>query len=178
MCALYIPPNFLRVSTRLTKNGIRWQVSNLSFLLFFLYTKRSRYFTDSYSWDVIDYFLSVWNLHNKITGFHAIRKEWKDRVGKTNSRRSANQIRTRLMSLLALIILLFLSIVCTIALFLKNVLKVFFCICLPLGRVFCTGILALPIEESARQCVNQSSGSRALFPDASLHCSNSYVIVK
>lgn len=40
------------------------------------------------------FFLSVWYLHNKITVFHTIRREQKDRVGKTSSRDSANQIRT------------------------------------------------------------------------------------
>lgn len=93
----------------------------LIFLSYFIpYSKRSFYFTDSCSQDIIDYILSVWNLCNKITGFLTIRKEWKDRVGKTNSRHSANQIRTRLMSLPALIILLFLSIVCITLLFLKK----------------------------------------------------------
>lgn len=152
----------------------------LIFLSYFIpYSKRSFYFTDSCSQDIIYYILSVWNLCKKTTGFLTIRKEWKDRVGKTNSRHTANQIRTRLRSLLALIVLLFLSIVCITLLFLKkNVLTVFFWVCLPLGLVFCTGILALPIEKSARQCVNQSSCFHALFPAASLHCSDSYVIVK
>lgn len=115
---------------------------HLTFLSYlFLCTRRSLYFTGSCSQDFIDYVLSVWNTYNKITGFHTIRKEWKHRVGKTNSRHSANQIRTRLMSLLALIILLLLAIVCIIALFLKKMfLKSFSKFVYPWGWYFVLGL--------------------------------------